>query len=155
MSKDWEPIVHCLRAELADYGGLLNLFEQQQRCGGANNSESVLNFATRIESQARHAAQSRSRREQAVAEFAHAKGRPTNSSFRTLLSLIEPDARPLLKALITEVNTLLHRVRRTGQQTHTLLSRAAQVHEETLQHLRPQRGPDGGSSSAPVAAGCR
>ena len=44
MSKHWEYIAECLRAELADYGGLLHLFEAQQRslCGRAVALTSVL-----------------------------------------------------------------------------------------------------------------
>lgn len=136
MSKDWEIIAQCLRAELADYGGLLNLFEEQQCSVSGRDPQSVLRFATRIESQARLVALSRGRREQAVAVFAGENGRPVTASLRTMLSLIEADARPLLKALITEVNSLLHRVRRASHHSHSLLTRAVEVHRETLQHLR-------------------
>jgi len=151
MSKDWEIIAQCLRAELADYGGLLNLFEEQQRSARSRDSETVLNFATRIEAQARLVAQSRGRRERAVASFADENGRPATASLRAMLSLIEPDARPLLKALITEVNLLLHRVRRASRQNHTLLSRATEVHLETLQHLRPHGPAKSGSSGSRAA----
>ncbi|MGH7944742.1 MAG: flagellar export chaperone FlgN [Opitutaceae bacterium] len=155
MSKDWELIAQCLRAELADYGGLLNLFEEQKRRAGGRDSEAVLNFATRIEAQARLVAQSRTRREQAVATFAGENGRSSTASLRAMLSLIEPDARPLLKALITEVNTLLHRVRRASRHTHTLLSRATQAHHETLQHLRPHSPTRTGGTRVPVASAHR
>ena len=137
MSKDWEAIAHCLRAELADYGGLLNVFEEQQRRSRGQEAEAVLSFATRVEAQAKMVAQSRARREKAVAAFAAEKGRPA-ASLRAMLSLIEPDARPLFKALITEVNVLLHRVRRACRMHHALLTRAVQAHDETLQHLRHQ-----------------
>src|SRR5688500_19245102 len=112
MKKEWEMIAQCLRAELADYGGLLNLFEEQQRSDRGRDPQSVLRFATRIESQARLVAQSRNRREHAVAVFASENDRPATASLRAMLSLIEPDARPLLKELITEVNLLLRRVSR-------------------------------------------
>ena len=104
MSKYWEFIAQCLRAELADYGGLLHLFEAQQRSLFGRDSDSVLRFANEIEAQARLISQSRTRREE---------------------------------ALIAEVNTLLHRVRRASRHNHTLLARAVEVHQETLQHLRP------------------
>jgi flagellar biosynthesis/type III secretory pathway chaperone len=39
--------------------------------------------------------------------------------------------------LINEVNLLLHRVRRTSRHNHSLLSRAVEVQQETLQLLRP------------------
>lgn len=137
MSKYWEFIAQCLRTELADYGGLLHLFEAQQRSLFGGDPEAVLRFATEIEAQARLIAQSRTRREEAVAVFAQENGCALNSSLRAMLHLIEPDARPLLEALITEVNLLLHRVRRASRHNHTLLARAVEVHQETLQHLRP------------------
>jgi len=56
---------------------------------------------------------------------------------RALLPLLDADARPLLEALIDEVNLLLHRVRRTSRQNHTLLTRAVEIHQEVLQQLRP------------------
>jgi flagellar biosynthesis/type III secretory pathway chaperone len=133
----WEFIAECLRTELADYGGLLGLFEAQQRALFDRDATTVLQLATEIENHARALAQSRSRREQAVAAFAGENDRPTTSSLRSLLPFIEADARPLLEALINEVNTLLHRVRRTSRHNHSLLSRAVEVHQETLAHLRP------------------
>ena len=56
---------------------------------------------------------------------------------RAMLPLVEVHARPLLEALINEVNTLVHRVRRISRHNHMLLSRTLQIHQETLQQLRP------------------
>lgn len=138
MSQPWEYIADCLRAELADYGGLLQLFESQQRSLFTRDPEAVLRCAGEIEAQARAVADSRTRREQAVAGFAAANGQPVTASLRSLLPFIAAEARPLFEALISEVNLLLHRVRRTSRHNHTLLSRAVELHQETLQHLRPQ-----------------
>ena len=137
MTKHWEFIAECLRAELAEYGELLRLFEAQQRSLFDRNPDAVLGCATEIETQARAVAEGRCRREQAVAAFAEQHGRPTTTSLRAMLPLIEENARPLLEALINEVNLLLHRVRRTSRHNHTLLARAVEVHQETLQLLRP------------------
>ncbi|MES2695884.1 MAG: flagellar protein FlgN [Verrucomicrobiota bacterium] len=137
MSTSWEFIAERLRDELADYGGLLHLFEEQQLALFNRDADSVLRLATDIDAHARTLSDSRTRREQAVASFAEENGRPTTTSLRSMLALIEPDARPLLEALITEVNLLLHRVRRTSRHNHSLLSRAVEVHQETLQQLRP------------------
>jgi hypothetical protein len=139
MSKPWELIAQCLRAELADYGGLLHLFEAQQRSAAGRDSKAVLNFAREIEAQARVAAHSRHRREEAVIAFAEESGRPGKSPLRSMMTLIEPDARPLLEALIAEVNLVSHRVRRASQQNHTLLAHAVDVYQDILQHLRPDR----------------
>ena len=137
MSKHWEFIAECLRAELADYGGLLHLFEAQQRSLFNRDPDAVMRIAGEIEVQSRSVGDSRCRREQAVACFAERHNRPTTSSLRALLPLIEADARPLLEALITEVNLLLHRVRRTSRHNHSMLSRAVEMHQETLEQLRP------------------
>ena len=64
-------------------------------------------------------------------------GEPRTSTLRSLLPHVTPDARPLLQALIDEVNTLLHRVRRVSRHNHTLLSRAVEIHQDVLQQLRP------------------
>ena len=138
MSTPWEEIADCLRAELADYGGLLHLFEEQQRSLFERNASVVLELSTAIEDQARELATNRSLRERIVAEFAVAQGLPSTTTLRALLPWIEADARPLLEALIDEVNRLLHRVRRASRHNHTLLASAVQVHQETLQQLRPQ-----------------
>lgn len=137
MTTHWEFIAECLRAELADYGGLLHLFENQQRALFDRDADTVLCLGTEIEAHARTLAATRVRREAAVAAFAEANGRPTTTSLRAMLPLIEVDARPLLEALINEVNLLLHRVRRTSRHNHSMLSRAVEMHQETLQQLRP------------------
>jgi hypothetical protein len=138
MSPAWEPIADCLRAELADYGGLLHLFEEQQRGLFERNAGDVLELSTAIEGQARDLATNRSERERLVADLALAHGLPSTTTLRALLPRIDADARPLLEALIDEVNRLLHRVRRTSRHNHALLASAVQVHRETLQQISPQ-----------------
>jgi hypothetical protein len=122
MIKHWEPLAQYLRAELADYGGLLRLFDAQQRSRFNHDAEAVLRFASEIEVQARMLVDSRHRREQAVAAFAKRNCRPTTSSLRAMLPLIESDARPLLEALISEINLLLRRVRRASRHHYSMLS---------------------------------
>lgn len=133
----WQEIADTLRSELAEYGELLRLFEEQQRSLFSQDPEAVLRLANEIEVQARTLGEFRTRREAAVAEFATSNGRPSTTSLRAMLPLIELDARPLIEALINEVNALLHRVRRTSRHNQMLLSRTVEMHQETLQQLRP------------------
>ncbi len=133
----WEYIADCLRGELADYGGLLHLFEAQQTALFDRDASVVLQLANEIENHSHALAQSRAAREQAVAAFAVENDQPATSSLRSLLPFIESDARPLLEALINEVNGLLHRVRRTSRHNHSLLTRTVETHQETLSLLRP------------------
>jgi flagellar biosynthesis/type III secretory pathway chaperone len=137
MKTHWELIVISLREELAEYGGLLHLFEVQQRALFDRDADVVLLQATSIEAQTRSLSDFRQRREKIVAGFALEQDRPANSTLRSLLSLVPVDARPLLEALIDEINRLIHRVRRTSRHNHTLLARAVEVHQESLQMMRP------------------
>jgi flagellar biosynthesis/type III secretory pathway chaperone len=137
MTTVWQNIAEDLRAELVEYGELLRLFEAQQRSLFNREPEDVLRFANEIEAQARLVGERRAQRETTVADFATANGQPSTTSLRAMLPLIEADARPLLEALINEVNALLHRVRRTSRHNHSLLSRTIEMHQETLQQLRP------------------
>lgn len=162
MTIHWEFIAERLRDELAAYGGLLRLFEDQQVALFNRNADTVLFLAGEIEMHARSLAESRTHREVAVASFAESQGLPTTTSLRSMIPLIEVDARPLMDALIKEVNFLLHRVRRTSRHNHTLLSRAVESHQETIQQLRPHAfmktyspaGVISVASSSPTATLC-
>lgn len=147
----WESIVAALREELAESGRLLGLFEQQQQHLFDRNASDVLTTGLEIETQARAVGESRVRRELVVATFAETHGLPTTSTLRSLLHLVEPAARPLLEALIGEVNLLLHRIRRVSRQNHTLLARAIEMNQDTLQHLRPNAFPRTYSAAGRVA----
>src|SRR5581483_11971452 len=90
----WQAIADDLRAELAEYGELLRLFEAQQRSLFNRDPEEILRLANEIELQARTLGEFRVRREVAVAEFAAEHGQPSTTSLRAMLPLIEADARP-------------------------------------------------------------
>ena len=133
----WQNIAECLRAELAEYGGLLSHFEEQQKFLFGRDASQVLRLSSMIEEQTNLLHNTRRQRENAVGAFAAANARPATSTLRSLLPLIEAAARPLIEALIGEVNRLLHRVRRVSRHNHTLLSRTVELHQETLRLARP------------------
>ncbi len=137
MTTHWEFIAERLRDELAAYGGLLRLFEDQQVALFGRDADTVLHLAAAIEDHARSLAETRTRREMAVSAFAESNGQPTTATLRSMLPLIAAEVRPLMEALIREVNLLLHRVRRTSRHNHTLLSRAVESTQDTIQLLRP------------------
>ena len=138
LNPTWQQIAECLRNELAEYGGLLAMFSEQQKCLFNRDANEVLRISAAIEQQVRTLEQCRRQRESMVGEFATANGQPPTATLTSLLPLIDNAARPLIQALISEINHLLHRVRRTSRHNHTLLARAVEVHQDTLQQLRPQ-----------------
>lgn len=137
MNAPWHIIAEALRNEITGFGGLLNLFEDQQQRLFARDTDGVLRLSTEIEDHTRGMAEQRARREQIVAEFALAHGQPAAATLRSLLPFIAAEARPLIEALIAEVNVLIHRVRRLTRQNHTLLARSVESHQELMRTLRP------------------
>lgn len=137
MHSDWAILVENLRAELQAYGGLLQLFNEQQDNLLRGDPDAVLSYAHEIEAQVRITADLRDRREDAVRLFAESRARPGDSTLRQLLPLFPDDVRPLLSALIDEVNHLIRRVRQGVRRNHQILHRTVQVHQETLRTLRP------------------
>jgi flagellar biosynthesis/type III secretory pathway chaperone len=137
MNTAWETIATCLRDELQEYGGLLGLFEEQQGALYRRDASAVLAIVTTIEEQARQASKKRLQRERVVREYAAAQGRPTDATLRQLLPCFPAEVRPMLEALIDEVNRLVHRARRGVRQNALLLQRAVEMHQEALRILRP------------------
>src|SRR5438552_18521825 len=104
---NWQSIAECLRQELAEYGELLRLFEQQQESLFKRDSDGVLRLGGEIEDQAHILQDCRIRREQIVVSFATGLGLSEPTTLRSLLPHIEVAARPLLEALVNEINHLL------------------------------------------------
>jgi len=137
MTITWETVADNLRTEIAEYGRLLCLFEEQRNLIRGADPEGVLEMSHAIQAQVELLDQCRCNRERVVAGFAAGLGKPESSTLRSLLPLIAPAARPLIEALIADVNLLVHRVRRDGRQNHRLLAFTVECHQEVLRRLRP------------------
>jgi len=137
MNSSWNIIAEHLRNELQAYGGLLSLFDEQQANLLRGDSDAVVAYAREIETQVEMTVDLRDLREQAVEAFALESGRPSGTGLKKLIPLFPKDVQPLLTALITEINHLIHRVRRGATRNHEMLSCAVDVHRETLRVLRP------------------
>ncbi len=137
MNLTWQDIADALRAEVAEGGQLLGLFEEQQRTLFRRQPETVLELGRAIQRQAQALDGCRRDRERAVAAFAAAQGRAQSSTLRSLLDRMPEDARPLLEALIGEVNRIIHRLRRAARLNHQLLTCMVECHQEVLRRVRP------------------
>jgi flagellar biosynthesis/type III secretory pathway chaperone len=134
----WSPLVDALRSELAEYGGLLQLIDGQQKRIFALDSAAVSEFVPQIEAQTELARDRRNERESLVRDFATAHGQPADRSLRQLLPSFPADIRPLLEALIDEINHLLLRTKQRNRQNQLMLSRLVDLHRELIPALRPQ-----------------
>lgn len=137
MPTEWQHIADALRHEIAEYGGLLHLFEQQQQSLFARDADAVLRLSSEIEAHVQGLHEHRRNREALVAAFATEHAQAPTSTLRALLPLFVAEVRPLLEALISEINVLIHRVRRVSRHNHSLLSRALESQQQLLRTLRP------------------
>ncbi len=156
MNATWESLADCLRNEVQEYGGLLNLFEEQQACIFRRDAGRLLQLVDAIDCAARGAEAVRRQREECASAFATGCGRSAGATLRSLLPLCEDTARPLLEALINEVNVLIHRLRRTAHQNHLLLAHAVDLQQSLLREFYPgvftQTYSSGGRSAITAAA---
>ena len=72
----WQNIAGHLRTELAEYGGLLALFAEQQKYLFTRDANAGLALSSTIEQQVRLLEDCRRQRELVVAAFATAAGQP-------------------------------------------------------------------------------
>jgi len=131
----WDPIVVALRDELEEYGGLIRLFDEQQQKIFARDAAGVTEVVHELEVQTNVARGTRQVRERVVRAFAEKRGQVAGSSLREMLSEFPVDVRPLLTALIEEINDLVRRIRKRGRQNQMLLGRLIDLHRELLPAL--------------------
>jgi len=137
MSAPWQALADALRSEVSEYGRLLQLFEEQQRLLFARDPLGVWRTSDGIAAQVTVLEECRRRRSQASADFASAQGQPADATVRALLTVVADDARPLLRALVADVNQAVGRVRRIARHNRLFLIRTIECHQEWLRRLHP------------------
>lgn len=130
-------IVGLLRDEIAGYGILLSLFEEQQGHLFSRNVDKVLQTAAIIDLRVSEASQCREARERWLAEFARTNGEHAGSSLRKLLAYFPAEERPLLEACIDEINRLIHQVRRRARQNHSFMEKMLELQRELVLGVSP------------------
>jgi flagellar biosynthesis/type III secretory pathway chaperone len=135
---DWEPLVETLRSELQEYGGLFNLLARQQDRIIERRPDDVLAINDEIENQTHAVAELRLRREELVDALTRRAGLKAPGTLRGLVPCFPEVVRPLVEALITDINHRVRRNRQKARQNHLLLSRAMELTEQTLRVLQPE-----------------
>ena len=141
MITDSSEIVGLLRQEMAAYGSLLALFDEQQGHLWRRDVDLVLRIAAIIDQQVLEAGQYREARETWLVAFARSQAQPGGSTLRQLLPFFPADERPMLEAFIDEINHLIHRVRPRASQNHVFMEKMLELHRELVGGTMP--GPVG------------
>jgi hypothetical protein len=150
MTKALQPVIDSLRNELQQYGEMLALLEAQQAVVTQREPRSVLTSIAAVETQGVAIESARRNRVTAQRQLAWALGTADKGhSFQDLLPLLPDEYRPLVAALVEEINELLQRVRERAEQNHTQLCRALELMERFIATLSPpaQSAPLGGEQN--------
>lgn len=133
-----DMLIELLRLELGEYGGLLALLDDQQSAIVARAPERVLEINTAINDQMRMIQLRRETREQFVTKVSESANQVSGRTLREILCIFRKPVRPLIEALIDEINSLVSRARRRAQQNQMLLARSIEVMQEVLHRLNPE-----------------
>jgi flagellar biosynthesis/type III secretory pathway chaperone len=139
MTDHIQRLIEALREELKEYGEMLTLLERQYQFIMVRSAEEVFQSIGSIQAQGSSIQNARARREDCRRGLAQAAEQSESAGFATLIPLLPPDYRPLIKALVDENNELLVRVRQRARQNHLLLSRSVEVMQGLLDTLLPSR----------------
>ena len=156
--KDWDPLVELLRYEVQEYGGLYNLLVRQQQEIFKRDPQQVLDTNAEIESYMADMGNLREQREGCVRQMARAFGADEQLPLSKLLHCFPEFARPMLQALVDEINQMIRRTRQKARQNFMLLSRTMEMTHETFKALQPEnynkvytkKGKVGVKSSVPA-----
>lgn len=138
MREAFHRIIEALRSELHEYGGLLHLFERQQEEVLRHNPDGFLALCPDVEQQLDRIQACRSSREQLVRNTATLLNAPPDSPLTSLLPACPEELRPLLIALIQEINDLLTRTQRRSRQNHMLLGQCLELARQMVAATRPE-----------------
>lgn len=133
-----EHVIEALRDELQQYGEMLALLEAQHGCLIQQDTQSTLTSCAVVEAQRCVIEAARKNRENHQGKLGWILGRPENHSFQDLLPLVPDHYRPLISALIREINHLIERVRVRVQSNHSLLLRSLELTERFLTTISSQ-----------------
>jgi flagellar biosynthesis/type III secretory pathway chaperone len=138
MTVNSDNLIEALRNEMQEYGGLLSLFNDQQAAILERKPDRVVAMQEAIMRQVNAINECRKLREQTARSIAEQVGQKPDCTVRALIESCADVVRPLLHALLDEVNQLILRTRRRAQQNQMLLARSIEVSQQILQRINPE-----------------
>lgn len=137
MNDSLQCLIQALQAELGEYGALLHLFEQQQTCVLRHDSTGYLELNVLVEEQMATLARCRSLRQGLAGAVAREHRKAPETPLLEMAESLPAARRPLIRALVEEINRLVELARRRAQQNQLLLARCIDTARAVISTLRP------------------
>ena len=141
IQETFRETVAVLQKELEEYGGLLHLFDRQQKCIIHQDPTGFLDINVDVDEQIAKLSQCRQNREDLVRRIAISLGKPGDITLAALSLCFMPEHQPLMKALIDEINDLITRTQRRTRQNRMLLAQCVESARQLLSVRNPGAMP--------------
>ena len=134
----WDELADALRDELAEYGGLLSLLDEQRDAISSMKVDAILEANTRVQEQSASAVHYTNLREEVCARLARGAGCNPEATVKELLSHMPLEARAMFESLVDEGQGVVRNAKKKVDRNSLLLSRTSELNEKLLVTLRPQ-----------------
>jgi flagellar biosynthesis/type III secretory pathway chaperone len=134
----WDELADALRDELAEYGGLLGLLDEQREAISRRNLDLLTEVNLRVQEQAAAAIRCKNIRELAHNGMARAAGLPENATIRDLIARMPMNVRPMFESLAREGADVAEKAREKAKRNNTLLTHAGDLNDKLLMAARPR-----------------
>jgi hypothetical protein len=128
----FDQMTEALRMEMQEYGGLVELLDEQQQVILRGEPESFVNLGAAVHEQVTLLGAHRASREKTVQYYARSCQQPESSTLTELMLHMPPSAAGMIRALIEEINALINRTQRRLRQNHLLLARCVSAAQQSV-----------------------
>src|SRR5215475_6401953 len=135
-----EQFINALRNELQQYGEMLALLESQQGALPQRDADTVAASISSLNAHSANVEWARCRRANTQRQVAWALGVSEERTMWELVPLVPEQYRPLLEALIQEIQELLKRVRECASHNREHLRHSLKLMEQFITKLSPPAG---------------
>jgi len=134
----WSTLADAFREEMKEYGGLLNLLEEQQDVIFQRDPGKLMEKTVAINNEVEVCTMLRNKRKFRSDFFSAEFNLSSDYKIRELILYMPQSLQSMFDALINEVNDLIKRIKHKLSQNNLLLSRASELNNELIALLNPQ-----------------
>jgi hypothetical protein len=128
----FDEMTQALRAELQEYGGLVELLDDQQQAILRGEPEAFIDLGAAVHDQVNLLGAHRACREKTVRNFARSCQQPETATLTELTLQMPKAVAGMIRAITEEINALITRTQRRLRQNHVLLARCVSTAQQSV-----------------------
>ena len=145
MNDELNNLIAALREELAQYGEVLALMQEQQELIINRAANDLLVNLNTVNEQMERVAHARDQREVYRRQLVNILGGSEETTFRQMTEALPAEVQPLLDALVQEINQVLQNIQKWLRQNHMLLQRSLDLMQVIMKNMFPSASAAAGT----------